>query len=191
MFVLIIVVAYVIAHGLTAFVVTPVQSRFFPEYTVFASLIYLPHGVRVLATWAFGWKAIPALIIGVCVSALLFSPNQDLDFLESRLLMGILVGAFSAFLAFELVRRVGYDCYHGSSGRMNWKNMIGIGVISSVINSVGQTLVYSGLIGLGKAPITLVFYAVGDLVGLIVCMLVLMFFFRWVRWVRWFSPSRR
>lgn len=177
-----IVVAYIVAHGVTAFVVTPVQSIFLPEYTVFASLVYLPHGVRVLATWAFGWKAIPALIIGVCMSAWFYSPTQDLDFLEPALMMGILFGAFSAFLAFELMRRAGHDCYFGGSRSLNWKAMIIIGAMSSIINSVGQTFVYSGLLGLDKLPVSLVIYAVGDLVGLIVCMVVLMFCFRWFRW---------
>lgn len=181
---LVIVVAYIIAHGVTAWVVTPVQSIFLPEYTVFASLIYLPHGVRVLATWAFGWKVIPALIIGVCMSAWLFSPTHDLDLLKPALIMGILVGALSAFLAFELVRRVGYDCYFGRSVNLNWKAMIFIGAISSIINSVGQTFVYSGLLGLDKLPVSLVIYAVGDLVGLTVCMVVLMFCFRWIGWYR-------
>jgi len=185
---LIVVVAYILAHAVTAFVVTPVQGIFLPEYTVFASLIYLPHGIRVLATWAFGWRAIPALVCGVCMSAWLFSPTNDLLFLEPSLLMGILVGAFSAFLAFELVRLVGYDQYYGRSEIVNWKVLIMIGAISSIINSVGQTLVYSGLIGQGKVPGTLAIYAVGDLVGLIVCMVVLMFCFRWARW---FSQSRR
>lgn len=185
---LIVVAAYIFSHAITALVVTPVQSFFLPEYTVFASLIYLPHGIRVLATWAFGWRAIPALVCGVCMSAWLFSPTEDLAFLEPALLMGILIGAFSAFLAFELVRGVGYDHYFGSSKKPNWKVLIMIGAISSIINSVGQTLVYSGLIGLGKASGTLAIYAAGDLVGLVVCMTVLMFYFRWARW---FNLSRR
>ena len=39
---LLVVLAYVLCHGLTAMVVTPIQSVFLPEMTVFASLIYLP-----------------------------------------------------------------------------------------------------------------------------------------------------
>ncbi|WP_050522342.1 hypothetical protein [Pseudorhodobacter wandonensis] len=184
---LIVAAAYILAHGVTALVVTPVQSIFFPEYTVFASLIYLPHGVRVLATWAFGWRAIPALVLGVTMSAWLFSPTASLEFLEPDLVKGILIGAFSAFLAFELARFVGYDSYFGHMRKVNWKVLIIIGAISSIINSLGQTLAYSGLIGLGNIPGTLVIYAVGDLVGLVVCMVVLMFCFRWVRW---FSLSK-
>ena len=92
-------------------VVTPIQSVFLPEMTVFASLIYLPHGVRVLATWAYGWKAIPALIVGASLSVLLFSPSEDLNFLEPALIESLLVGAASAYIAFELLRLAGFDFY--------------------------------------------------------------------------------
>ncbi len=177
----VIVLAYVFCHGLTALVVSPVQSLVFPEITVFASLVYLPHGVRVLATWAYGWKAIPALIVGVSLSAWIFSPSADLNFLEPALLEGIFVGAVSAFIAFELVRFAGFNFYFGRSKKLQWKGMIAVGALSSVINSFGQTLVYAELIDLEKIVGVWVIYAIGDLIGLIVCMLVLMFVFRWSR----------
>lgn len=42
-------------------VVTPLQSMFFPEFPSRASLLFLPHGIRVLTAWLLGWRAIPAL----------------------------------------------------------------------------------------------------------------------------------
>jgi hypothetical protein len=178
---LIIVLLYVLAHGLTALVVTPVQNIFLPEVTVFASLMYLPHGVRILATWAYGWKAIPALIVGSSLSVWLFSQSKDLNFLEPALIESLLVGAVSAFIAFELVRLAGYNFYFGGSKKLRWKGMITVGALSSVINSLGQTLVYSDLIDFEKIIVVWFVYAVGDLVGLIVCMVVLMLVFRWSR----------
>ena len=50
----IVIVAYMLAHGLTAWLITPVQALLLPDVTAFASLVYLPHGVRVLATWLLG-----------------------------------------------------------------------------------------------------------------------------------------
>jgi hypothetical protein len=178
---LIIVLLYVLSHGLTALVVTPFQNIFSPEVTVFASLMYLPHGVRVLATWAYGWKAIPALIVGSSLSAWLFSPSEDLNFLEPALIESLLVGAASAFIAFELARFAGYNFYFGGSKKLRWKGMIAVGALSSVINSLGQTLVFSELIDLEKIIKVWAVYAVGDLIGLIVCMVVLMLVFRWSR----------
>ena len=178
---LIVALAYVFCHGLTALVVTPAQSIFLPEETIFASLVYLPHGVRVLSTWAFGWRAIPALVVGSSIAAWLFTPADEFGFLEPALLESILAGAVSAFLAFELARLAGLDFYFGRARRLSWKGMITIGAISSVINSVAQTFIYSGLIGLDQLVEVLVIYAVGDLIGLVVCMVALMFIFRWSR----------
>lgn len=177
----IIILAYVLCHGLTAMVVTPVQSLVLPEITVFASLVYLPHGVRVLATWAYGWKAVPALAVGVSISAWLFRPSDDLSFLEPVLIQGILVGSASAFIAFEIVRLAGFNFYFGGSEKLQWKGMIAVGALSSVINSLGQTLVYSGLIDLEKIIGVWAIYAAGDLIGLVVCMFALLFIFRWSR----------
>ncbi|WP_435230027.1 hypothetical protein ACMAZE_15080 [Pseudopelagicola sp. nBUS_20] len=173
--------AYVLCHGLTAFVVTPLQSIIMPEITVFASLMYLPHGVRVLATWAYGWKAVPILAAGGASAAWLFTPTQELTLLEPVLIWSILVGAASAFVAFEVVRFFGYDFYCGQPTKLRWKGMIGIGLLASVINSIGQTLVYSEFIVFGNTFRVQVSYATGDLIGLIVCMLGLMLVFRWHR----------
>jgi hypothetical protein len=178
---LVIIFCYVLCYGLTALVVTPIQSVFLPEITVFASLVYLPHGVRVLATWAFGWKAIPALVLGAYVSVGLFNSPEDLFLSDPALLGGIIIGSVSAFAAFELVRFFGYDLYFGRLRKLPWKGVIAIGVLASAINSMGQSLVYSGLIGLEKVAETSVVFAFGDLVGLIVCMVTLMFIFRWHR----------
>lgn len=177
----IIIAAYVLCHGLTALVVTPVQSIVLPEITVFASLVYLPHGVRVLATWILGWKAVPALVAGVSISAWIWSPSEDLNFLEPALAGGILVGSASAFVAFEIARLVGINVYLGGSRRLKWKGLIAVGALSSVVNSFGQTLVYSGIIDLEKVIGVWAVYAIGDLIGLIVCMVFLMFVFRWSR----------
>ena len=178
---LIVVLAYVFCHGVTALVVTPIQGRLLPELTVFASLVYLPHGVRVLATWAFGWKAVPALVVGTGISAWIFRPTEDWVLIEPVLLQGILVGSMSAFVAFEVAKMLGFNLYFGGSRGLNWKGMIMIGAISSIINSIGQTLVHSGLIGLDHLPELLIIYAAGDLIGLMMCMVALMFIFRWSR----------
>ena len=186
----IIIAAYVLCHGLTALVVTPVQSIVLPEITVFASLVYLPHGVRVLATWILGWKAVPALVAGVSISAWIWSPSEDLNFLEPALAGGILVGSASAFVAFEIARLVGINVYLGGSRRLKWKGLIAVGALSSVVNCLGQTLVYSGIIDLEKVIGVWAVYAIGDLVGLIACMVVLMFVFRWSRVFGDFKPDR-
>ncbi|MHC0052778.1 hypothetical protein [Actibacterium sp. D379-3] len=178
---LFIVAAYVLCHGMAAFVITPVQSLVLADITVFASLIYLPHGVRVLATWFWGWKAVLPLCVGAFVSELLFTPAPVREAMQSVLFQSILVGAMSAFAAFELFRLLGASLYAGHSRSIDWKRMLLVGALASLVNSTGQSIVFNGLILPQDGVYVFITYAVGDLAGLFVAMVALMMAFRWIR----------
>ncbi len=177
----VIVLSYVLAHGLTATIVTPVQAGYLPDITVFASLIYLPHGVRVLATWLWGWKAILPLYVGSYSSFLLFTPDADRLLIEPTILESMGIGATSAFVAFVILRGLGVDAFARADRRLTWRSLLLVGAIASVLNSIGQTLVFAGTILPDDAGTVLAVYATGDLIGLSVCMIVLMFVFRSLR----------
>lgn len=177
----VITAAYIICHGLTAWVVTPVQNLFLPEITVFASLIYLPHGVRVLCVWLFGWRACLPLAVGAFLSELMFTDAGVRQLMQPVLMQSIAVGAVSALVAFELVRLAGRDLYAGQARQIAWTGLLAIGALASVLNSIGQSLVFSGLIFPEDQLPVLAVYAVGDLFGLLACMVALMLIFRWLR----------
>ena len=173
--------AYVVAFAVTTFAIAPLQALFFPEITIFASLVYLPHGIRVLETWALGWRSIPTLALANFVAATLFMPDSALTYLGPRHVLGALVGASSAFIAFEVLRAAGINLYFGQTRSLNWKGIVAIGVLASVFNAIGNSIVYGELISISdKLPILLV-YLLGDVIGLIVCLFVLMLGFRWHR----------
>lgn len=178
---LIAVAVYVLCHGITALVVTPAQKLFLSDITVFASLIYLPHGVRVLATWLSGWRAVIPLFAGALLSEVMFTPALVFDFLEPVILWSIFVGAMSAYVSFVLIKFLGRDLFADRERVMDWKWLLIAGAVASVVNSVGQVIVFSGLIVPDDLFAVLVTYAIGDLVGLYVSMLVLMMVFRWMR----------
>ncbi|MEW9922527.1 hypothetical protein AB2B41_23270 [Marimonas sp. MJW-29] len=180
-FFVIVVLTYVLAHGATAYLITPIQGRFFPEITIFASLMYLPHGVRVLATWMMGWKAFPPLFAGAVLSEYLFTPSEVSSLLQLAILESWVVGAIAALVAFELARAFGWDLYAGRRRSLSWKSILLVGVGASLINSVGQSLVFSGLIIPEDTVAVFATYAVGDIIGLFVCMWLLMLVFRWIR----------
>lgn len=175
------VLAYVLAHGLTARIVTPVQSQLLPEVTVFASLVYLPHGVRVLASWLMGWWAFFALLLGAYISHVLFTPEADQALLAPVLWPSLAVGAASALGAFAILRIVGFDAPSKNGRKMRWRFLMVAGAVASILNSAGQSLVHSGLIVPDNVLQVSAVYALGDLIGLIVCMFALMIVFRWLR----------
>ena len=46
--------AFFVAHSVVVFIFNPVQDRVFPGLSQYLSLVFLPHGVKVLATAAVG-----------------------------------------------------------------------------------------------------------------------------------------
>ncbi|NVK15869.1 MAG: hypothetical protein HWE35_16980 [Rhodobacteraceae bacterium] len=177
----VITAAYIICHGLTAWVVTPVQGIFLPEITVFASLVYLPHGVRILAVWLLGWRAVLPLVAGAFLSELIFTEAGVRQVMEPVLLQSIAVGAVSAYAAFEIAGLFGRNLYAGQSRRISWNSLLAVGALASLVNSAGQSVVFSGLIFPGDQLPVMAVYAAGDLLGLAVCMLALTLIFRWLR----------
>ena len=178
---LIVILAYVLCHGLTAFLVTPIQGYLLPEITAFASLMYLPHGVRVLSTFFWGWKAVPLLFAGGVISDGLFTPSHIQGFQEPVIYVSIFIGAFSAYLGFESLRLLGRNYYSGGSRVMHWKQIVLVGSVASIFNSIGQSLVFRGIILPEDGIATFLTYAIGDIIGLLMAMFVLMMIFRWLR----------
>ena len=107
----IVIVAYMLAHGLTAWLITPVQALLLPDVTDFASLAYLPHGVRVLATWLLGPIAFVPLALGAFLSELMFTPSDVSQATQPVILLSIVAGAAASPLAFEMMRGFGFNLY--------------------------------------------------------------------------------
>ena len=59
---IIISVAYIASYTLVAGFIAPLQGLILPTFTTSISLLFLPHGIRVLAAYYYGWKALPLLL---------------------------------------------------------------------------------------------------------------------------------
>lgn len=103
------------------------------------------------------------------------------DLISPIVLEGVFLGSISAFLVFEACRLLGHNLYMGGTVRLDWKAMLMMGAAASILNSIGQTLVYSKVLpweSLVKQPLI---FLTGDIMGVVVCMLTLMFMFRVLR----------
>lgn len=162
--------AYIGASFLTFWVLMPMQNVFFPEYPSRASLLFLPHGVRVLAAWLLGWRAILAMLPGVF---LVFATLGGSDvFLTSRLL-AILIAVTTAPAIFYLLKWLGWDLFPAADRAPCWACIMGVGVITSIL--------VSGLTNLAFGSATAEYFAflIGDLSGLLFLMFGLFFAFRY------------
>ena len=177
----VVVLTYLLAHGLTAWLIAPVQALYMPEITVYASLVYLPHGVRVLAAWLLGWTAVFPLAVGALLSEFLFTSHDFAHVADPVLLKSVAVGAASAPLAFGLLRMLRPAHVTDRRPTLHWSWLLLTGAVASGLNSVGQSLVFSGRLLPGQPLSVSVVYLVGDIIGLVVTALALMLVFRAMR----------
>jgi hypothetical protein len=165
---LVVSVAYIGAYMLSIYALLPFQSSYTPQLASYASLLFLPHGVRVLAAWLYGWKAIPL----VAPAALLTHwMNLGADGFTLGGMIGVFSGIVCAALTFWTLSQIGMDFRLTADKRANWRDIMLAGSIASVINTFGMGWAFDHNFA------TLGGYFIGDISGMFACMFVLMFVF--------------
>lgn len=163
--------AYIAASFFTFEVLMPLQNVFFPEYPSRASLLFLPHGVRVLSAWLLGWRAIFALLPGVFL-VFAFLGGTDV-FLPSRLI-AIAIAVTTVPAVFYLLRWVGWDLLPRPDRNPCWSCVMVVGIITSFLVSGLTNLAF------GSASVEYVAFLIGDISGLFFLMLGLYYMLRFV-----------
>ena len=176
-------VAYIAVFLFQLHVVFPTESKLFPVYSATASLMFLPHAVRVLATAVIGPKAFFLLVPATIAGSLIQSRSYGEVFNGTSLLM-VLVGAASAPAGYIILKRIMGGRFVFSELMLNWRYVFLTGIIASALNSVGLVAVY-----VAPAETTVILnlmlrFFVGDIFGLFVGLVILTFVFRILRNVR-------
>ena len=165
-------VAFVLAFALVDLVVEPVQHQFLSSSTMAGSLLFIPHGIRVLAVWLCGVRAILPLIAAELFSCIfLWQPDVSLDvFLGSAM-----VGGLCVYLTFEVFRLAGIEMRPDGkdSALTNWKSLILIASIASVFNSIGKQIFFGSLAPLADEIVSIAMFWIGDTLGTFACLLLL------------------
>ena len=151
------------------------------ENAIFASLLFLPHSVRVLSAWLLGPKSLIAMIpAGVAVSLIGgASPSQGYELIQEIILATF--AASSAVMAFEFMRLCKIDAYPKDDGIVSWRTVLFGGVLASVINSLGSTWLKSGYFDAALILEVIARFVLGDVMGLLVGMLIIMLVTRYLR----------
>jgi len=162
---------YLALHFLQFFVIFPFEAKYGSNVTWLASLFFFPHLVRVLAVWMLGPLAFFALLPADIIIHLVLHPDRQLTDLQ---VLVPFVSSGCAVIAFELFKLTGVDLYMSATKVSNWRPLFLIGAIASVINSVGLSVLYQGLV-IPEASLNLLAnYMVGDVLGLFFGLIVLM-----------------
>jgi len=164
--------AYMFASILTLYFFYPIQLKLVPEFPSFASLLYLPHGVRVLSAWLLGWRSVIAMGPGAFFAQYYWVSERDMD---ATFFIILASGLLVAPLAFKLFKMIGLES-EATNGRVpRWQLVMLIGVVASLLNSFSTNFI------LGTSGINNLAFLVGDVFGLFLLVLILILFFRQMR----------
>ncbi len=164
--------SYILAFFATFMFVMPFQNIVFPTFGNYASLLFLPHGVRVVSAWLYGWRSIALLAPGAVIT---HSYLYGFDGFSFDYLMAVFFGMFCAALSFWSFARMGMEFRMHNSARRNWRDVMLVGGAASILNAGGTAVFF------GNDVATMSARFVGDLTGMVVSTYILMLIFRLVR----------
>lgn len=146
-----------------------------------ASLIFFPHGWRVVSFFLFRFRALPGLLLGHIATCVIFFP----DFADIPLTyIATAVASVTPLpLVYLALRALGCDLLatRPSYPLVPWTSFALMGVIATALNGIAISSVYvitdNRSIDVGQ----LLQYAIGDAIGMAVFVGALIAYFRWER----------
>jgi hypothetical protein len=171
----IIVGCYLLTFFLVNKVIFPTQKAVFPDVTIYAALVYLPHGVRVIATWLYREKAIlPLIIAHFLLYRIFYWHGTD----TAKNMVAVLAGSLCVFITMQLFRFSRIDISLANMTISHWRSLVLLGFISSIFNTAGNMLALGDAMSSELHLEVIVTFIIGDTLGTLVCLLILMLGFR-------------
>ena len=165
---------YIVLFTFTFSVIMPAQSIIFTLLPMNISLLFLPHGVRILAIYLYGWRAalylLPAHLATWAYLYFYLGSEQSI----SSSVVSIAASLLAMLIVFEKVEGVNLVTKND-----DWKGILLAGAIASLLNGLGHATLYgtAGGINMEWIMITLGFM-IGDVSGLFFLMVIMIYVFR-------------
>jgi hypothetical protein len=154
------------------------------------SLVYLPHGIRVLGICFFGFKSLPALMAAELTGPLFINPEQYMGVWS----LASFFSLASVVVAKELVRYSQSNIKGVIMSPINFANfrlLVLVIVLSGLLNSISVNVVITYLEpSVILDPIVIGRFFIGDVLGAFVVILFLSVTFTTLRLNRLASPSK-
>ena len=183
---LIVSVAYTVTFSLTFGFVFPLQQLLFSGVSTQVGLLFLPHGVRVITLYFYGWRGMFYLLPASYLMILLSVEQTGQD------LLAPVVSLLCCYLGMQFVRLLFSDTISVSLKPRDWKLMALGGVAASIFNALGLALLDHGrdsVVSNFTRLFEVLGYVTGDVLGLVICLLFMVYFFRMVRHLKLMSDN--
>ncbi len=161
----IIVLLVIGTNAFVVFALNPVQALFLPSLNHATSLIFLPYGLKILATVVLRFKAVPGLVVGSAIAFVLIWRISD----PSMIILWSLIAGLVPWLVFELLKamriEVFFEHYHETLPPI--QNILAAALICSAANAVLMDIVLT-LFGYENDRLAIAAFVIGDCMGLVV-----------------------
>tara|TARA_B100000767_G_C19598641_1_gene464666 strand:+ start:288 stop:830 length:543 start_codon:yes stop_codon:yes gene_type:complete len=160
--------AYITCYTLTNGLIAPLQSLFLPNYTTTISLMFLPHGIRVLAAYYYGWKSFFFLMPSAYLMwfVIVYGAEVPLHPLQP------IFSSLSCIIGVMIITR--YTTGHLEN---EWKILLLGGLIGSSFNGISSSFLQND----GIITSSIFEYILGDMLGQIILMVLLLYMFKFLR----------
>ena len=145
--------SYIILFVFQQHFLFPLQQQFFNFGVLSGSLLFFPHGVRVLSVLLGGIWILPGLLIGHLVTAIYHL--EILNYFE--VFLRAILSLLSIYLPYYLL----------NLKNISLRNILILAIVSSLLNSISQSL-YLQISMINLDPYLIFSYLIGDLLGSLV-----------------------
>ncbi len=161
----VIVLLVIATNALVAFALNPVQALLLPSHGQAISLVFLPYGLKILATVVLRFKAVPGLVIGSAIATVLIWRISDP---HTIILLSLIAGTIP-WLIFELMKSMGIEVFfeHYHENLPPLQNILAAAIICSGVNAVLMDFTLFSL-GYKSDHLAIAAFMIGDCMGLVV-----------------------
>ena len=154
------------------YMIYPIEKYLFPSYLIDkASILYLPHAIRIIAYYVLGFRALIPIFISQCFTFIYLNNG---DVIETIILSAS--STFTIYLGFQFFKHFKNQVLFYLDDIVDWKKIILIGTIVSIINSSVGSLYFFSFDS--KIDIDLILnlrFIMGDIFGLFFGMFLFIF----------------
>lgn len=165
--------AYVVLTVITFELLLPLQEKAAGDYANYASVIFLPHGLRVVVAWLWRWRSVPMMVPAIMLEHAFLYGGTEISLAHAAVSLGSILCAPAAF---DLLALAGLDLRRQTGRRVHWHDLILVAALAAAINSAVTAAFY------GNDLLTTSAWFVGDLAGAATVMVGLKL---------WFAIGRR
>lgn len=154
------------------YLISPFEILIFSEELVkFASILYLPHAVRIIAYYVLGPIVLIPIFLSQCFTYLVFNNAELMNTVYLSFL-----STLSIFLGFKLYELVKSKNLFNINKTVDWKQIIIVGFLVSIFNSTLSSLFISLNTSYNYFYESLNFtFLIGDVLGLVFGMLIFVY----------------